>query len=97
MIFRIKNTLIISIFTFPLLMGVGVSANASELISIEESATSADEILSQYEALAEDMSADKQLEAIENQLKDEELNLLQPICSEYSIDLNTGEEVCLGQ
>lgn len=95
MTFSIKNTLLISLFTFPFVMGV--NANASELISIDESATSADEILSQYEALAEDMSADRQLEAIENQLKDEELDLLQPICTEYSIDLNTGDEVCVEQ
>ncbi|RTR40516.1 hypothetical protein EKG38_00915 [Shewanella canadensis] len=93
MTFSIKNTLLISLFTFPFVMGV----NASELISIDESATSADEILEQYESLAEDMSADRQLEAIENQLKDEELDLLQPICREYRVDLNTGDEVCVEQ
>lgn len=95
MTFSIKNTLLISLFTFPFVMGV--NANANELISIDESATSADEILEQYEALAEDMSADKQLEAIENQLKDEEIDLLQSICREYKIDLNTGDEVCVEQ
>jgi len=95
MTFSIKNTLFISLFTLPFV--IGVNANASELIGIEESATSADELLSQYEALAEDMSADRQLEAIENQLKDEELDLLQPICREYNIDLNSGDEVCVEQ
>ncbi len=93
----IKNTLLISLLAFPFVMGVGVSANATELQGIDENATSADEILEQYEALAEDMSADKQLEAIENQLKDEEIDLLQSICTEYKIDLNTGDEVCIEQ
>lgn len=95
MTFSIKNTLLISLFTLPFV--IGVNANASELISIEESVTSADEILEQYEDLAEDMSADRQLEAIENQLNDEELDLLQPICREYNIDLNSGDEVCVEQ
>ncbi|WP_299790429.1 hypothetical protein [uncultured Shewanella sp.] len=90
----IKNTLLISLFS---LTFIGVNANASELISIDESTTTAHELLSQYEAMTEDMSADRQLEAVEKQLNSEDLDLLQPICSEYMIDLNTGDEVCVAQ
>lgn len=97
MTFGIKKTLLISLFAFPFVMGLGTTANATELQGIDENAASADEILEQYEALAEDMSADKQLEAIENQLQNEEIDLLQSICTEYRIDLNTGDEVCIEQ
>ncbi|WP_076412066.1 hypothetical protein [Shewanella sp. UCD-KL12] len=88
----LKTILMLSLFT------VSTFSAASDISSIEidETAT-ADELLKQYEALTEDMNAEVQLQQVEQQLEQESHELLQPICLEYSIDINTGEESCISQ
>ncbi len=88
----LKIILMLSLFT----TSTFVTATDISSIEVEDNAT-ADELLTQYEALTEDMSAEVQLQKIEQELEQEHLELLQPICVEYSIDIDTGEESCISQ
>ena len=71
-----------------------VSATDLSSLEIDETKATADAVLSQYQALTDEMDAEPQLDKIDQQLDQENLELLQPICSEYSIDMDTGEEIC---
>ena len=89
----LKNILMIA------LLATSSMASATEhtTLDIDESTATADELLVQYEAINEEMDAESQLEKIEHQLDQENLELLQPICIEYTIDIDTGEEHCTSQ
>ncbi|AQS40374.1 hypothetical protein Sps_05305 [Shewanella psychrophila] len=93
MTFSLKNILMISLLTTSSL----VSATDLTNLEIDETKATADEVLSQYQALNEEMDAETQLDKIDQQLDQENLELLQPICTEYSIDIDTGEELCTTQ
>ncbi|SQH74948.1 conserved exported protein of unknown function [Shewanella benthica] len=86
----LKNILMLSLLAASSL----VSATDLTNLKIDEAKATADDVLSQYQALTDDMSADEQLEENYQQLEQENLEMLQPICTEYSIDLDTGEEIC---
>ncbi|MCL1061557.1 hypothetical protein MK852_05330 [Shewanella benthica] len=90
MTFSLKNILMFSLLTASSL----VSATDLSSLEIDETKATADEVLSQYQAIADDMSAEAQLDRIDQQLDQENLEMLQPICTEYSIDMDTGEEIC---
>ncbi|MBW8182780.1 hypothetical protein [Shewanella nanhaiensis] len=81
----LKPILILSLLISPFM----VSASESELT---EGLTSAEEILSQYEKINQQDSADQQIERVKHQLDDEELEMLQNDCEEYHLDLN--ERLC---
>ncbi|MPY25928.1 hypothetical protein FM037_02105 [Shewanella psychropiezotolerans] len=89
----LKNILMISLLTASSL----VSATDLSSLEIDETKATADEVLSQYQALTDEMDAEAQLDKIDQQLDQENLELLQPICTEYSIDMDTGEEICTSQ
>ena len=93
MTFSLKYILMISLLTASSL----VSATDLSSLEIDETKATADEVLSQYQALTDEMSAEAQIDKIDQQLDQENLELLQPICSEYSIDMETGEEICTSQ
>ncbi|NRB22587.1 hypothetical protein [Shewanella sp.] len=90
MISSLKNILIISLLTTSSLV------NATDLsrFEIDETKATAEEVLSQYQALTEGMDAETQLDKIDRQLDQEVHEMLKSICTEYSIDLKTGEEIC---
>ncbi|WP_231847760.1 hypothetical protein [Shewanella violacea] len=81
------------------LLATSSLVSASELTSLEidDTQTTADEVLSQYQALTEDMSAEAQLEEIDKQLDQENIELLQSLCSPDAIDTNRSEESCIEQ
>lgn len=89
----LRNILMISLLTTSSL----VSATDLSSLEIDETKATADEVLSQYQALTDEMDAEAQLEKIDQQLDQENLELLQPLCIEYSIDMETGEEICTSQ
>ena len=89
----LRNILMISLLTTSSL----VSATDLSSLEIDETKATADEVLSQYQALTDEMDAEAQLDKIDQQLDQENLELLQPICTEYSIDMDTGEEICTSQ
>ena len=81
----LKLTLLLSLFISPFV----VSANNSEN---DEQLSTAEELLSQYESINNQQSAELLLEKVEHELDEEELGMSQLDCNEYEVE--QGQKPC---